>query len=90
MQQGARVERKEEGAQIRETWFATLWPQYEEEKESRLVHYTSKGQETHTRLPRAALAELLPASFLVMGLIRKDQEYTYECLTIDSANADRL
>lgn len=85
------IERKEEGAQIRETWFATIWPQCEEEKKSRLVHYTSKGQETHmTRLPRAAFAELLPASFLVMGRIRRGEEYTYECLTIDSASDEAV
>lgn len=75
-----------EADEIREKYFTTLWPQPGgEEKRSRLVHYTSKGQETHmTRLPKALFADLLPASFLVMGRMERDGEYAYECLTIDS------
>ena len=75
--------------EIRERFFATIWPQSGAEKCSRLVHYTSKGQETHlTGLPRAAFAELLPASFLVMGRIRRDDTYSYECLSLDSASEE--
>ena len=68
-------ERKEEGAEIREVYFPTVWPQLaDEEKLTRLVHYTSKGQETHmTGLPKEAFAELLPASFLVMGRMPDDR-----------------
>lgn len=76
--------------EIRERFFTTIWPQFgNEEKRSRLVHYTSKGQETHlTRLPKDAFAELLPASFLVIGRIERDGQYGYECLSIDSASEE--
>ena len=76
--------------EIRERFFTTIWPQFgNEEKRSRLVHYTSKGQETHlTRLPKDAFADLLPASFLVMGRIERDGRYGYECLSIDSASEE--
>lgn len=79
-----------EADEIREHFFTTIWPQFgNEEKQSRLVHYTSKGQETHlTRLPKDAFAELLPASFLVMGRIERDGEFGYECLSIDSASEE--
>lgn len=75
---------------IRERFFTTIWPQFgNEEKQSRLVHYTSKGQETHlTRLPKDAFAELLPASFLIMGRIERDGQYCYECLSVDSASEE--
>lgn len=73
-----------DGEEIRETFFQTIWPQLGSvEKRTRLVHYTSKGQETHmTGLPKEGFSELLPASYLIMGKISsKDM---YECLTIDS------
>lgn len=79
---------REPGAdEIRETFFRTEWPQYGEAKEdTRLVHYTSKGAETHmTRLPKAAFAQLSPASFLVMARL-PGAEGTYSCLTIDAAS----
>lgn len=76
--------------EIREKLFTTLWPQADTDdahKRSRLVHYTSKGQETHmTRLPKSVFAELMPASFLVMGRIIIEGESAFECLTIDSAS----
>ena len=76
--------------EIREAYFSTIWPQAGERdslKQSRLVHYTSKGQETHiTRLPKSVFADLLPASFLVMGQIQLADEIVYECLTINSAS----
>lgn len=76
--------------EIREVYFTTLWPQadgHDAEKRSRLVHYTSKGQETHmTRLPKPVFAELLPASYLVMGRLRQGDEIAFECLTIDSGS----
>ncbi len=76
--------------EIRERFFGIVWPQASDEpKETRLVHYTSKGQETHlTRLPKALFSDLLPASFLVMGRIRGEPEPLYECLTIDSGSDD--
>lgn len=78
----------EDGDEIREVFFRTIWPQLGSEvKRSRLVHYTSKGQETHlTRVPKPAFLQLLPASFLVMGRLTGDEGFEYECLTIDSAS----
>ncbi|QGT79372.1 restriction endonuclease [Guyparkeria halophila] len=83
--------RSDPGAsEIRERFFEIVWPQSSDEpKKARLVHYTSKNQETHlTGLPRALFSDLLPASFLVMGRIRNDPEPLYECLTIDSGSDD--
>jgi hypothetical protein len=72
---------------VREVYFQTIWPQVGDDRLSRLVHYTSKGQETHfTRLPKEAFASLLPASFLVMARISGGADITYECLTIDSGS----
>lgn len=77
---------------IREAWFRTIWPQAaadELEKMTRLVHYTSKGQETHmTRLPKEPFAHLSPASYIVMGRVRQGEDLVYECLTIDSNSDD--
>lgn len=79
-----------DAAPIREAWFDTLWPQASADKRlkrSRIVHYTSKGPETHmTRLPKECFEQLSPASFLVMGRYRQDERIVYECLTIDSAS----
>lgn len=76
-------------AEIREAWFTTLWPQAEgadREKRSRIVHYTSKGPETHmTRLPNDPFAWLYPASFLVLGRVTGGGNPVYECLTVNSA-----
>lgn len=84
----AKVRDKPEDDEIRERFFTTVWPQSGfEERRSRLVHYTSKGQETHlTRLPKLQFAELLPASFFVMGRMQHKGETIYHCLTIDSAS----
>ncbi|QKD00552.1 type II restriction endonuclease [Mesorhizobium loti] len=76
-----------DGDEIREVFFRTVWPQsgVEEREDTRLVHYTRKGQETHlTRVPKPAFADLLPASFLVMGRMNDRKETFFECLTIDS------
>ncbi len=81
---------EKDASPIRERYFTTIWPQADdEEKLTRLVHYTSKGPETHlTRLPKLVFKDLLPASFLIMGRIRYKGEYAYECLTIDSGSDD--
>jgi hypothetical protein len=78
--------------EIREAIFTTLWPQMgNEQKSSRLVHYTSKGQETHlTRVPKALFADLLPASFLIIGAIEDGRDLKFECLTIDSGSDDAV
>lgn len=39
-----------------------------------------------TGLPKAAFAELLPASFLVMARFGEGEEAVYRCLTVDSAS----
>ncbi|MFN4202419.1 MAG: type II restriction endonuclease [Tabrizicola sp.] len=77
-----------EDDEIRERFFTTIWPQSGfEERQSRLVHYTSKGQETHlTRLPKAQFGDLLPASFFVMGRMQQKGGLIYHCLTIDSGS----
>jgi EcoRII C terminal len=74
-------------AEILETYFTTEWPQVGEIRRTRLVNYTSKGTETHmTGLPKAAFAELLPASFLVMARFGEGEQAIYRCLTVDSAS----
>ena len=78
-----------EADEIREAWFQTAWPQYGIERKTRLVHYTSKGPETHmTRVPKEAFAELSPASWLVMSRADERGEPRYICLTVDSASDD--
>ena len=81
-----KLRKKEEGREIREVTFTTIWPQLGRiEKTTRLVNYTSKGQETHmTGLPKPSFANLLPASYLIMGRSEIKGEFFYECLTIDS------
>lgn len=79
------------GAEIRECFFRTEWPQVGESRETRLVHYTSKGPETHmTGLPKAAFAALSPASLLVMGRYSSESGIFFHCLTIDSNSEDAL
>jgi hypothetical protein len=78
--------RPEDKDEIREVYFQTEWPQVEETRKTRLVHYTSKGEETHmTGVPKAAFADLPPASFFVMEKVSGGAEPLYRCLTIDSA-----
>lgn len=79
---------KADDDEIRQRFFTTVWPQSGfEQRLSRLVHYTSKGQETHlTRLPKEQFSDLLPASFIVMGRMLQKGEMLYHCLTIDSAS----
>src|SRR5262249_2338317 len=61
-------ERKPGDADIFEAFLTTEWPQVSETKRSRLVNYRSKDEETHlTRLPKAAFADLAPASFIVIA-----------------------
>lgn len=82
-----RKKRPQGEAEILEVYFKTEWPQIDEIRETRLVHYTSKGPETHmTGLPKAAFAELLPASFLVMARFGEGDQTFYRCLTVDSGS----
>lgn len=82
--------READAAEIREAWFGALWPQTSggrRLRRTRIVHYTSKGPETHlTGVPRECFDRLLPASFLVIGRYRRDGATLWECLTIDSAS----
>lgn len=81
-----------EAAEIREAWFKTSWPQAtgsEQNKVTRIVHYTSKGPETHmTYLPKECFAQLSPASLLVIGRSEQGDTVRYECLTVDSASEE--
>lgn len=84
----AKERNKPDADEIRETWFHTEWPQYGIGRKTRLVHYTSKGSETHmTGVPKEAFATLSPASWLVMVRADRDGGPGFICLTIDS-NAD--
>lgn len=80
--------RAQGGSAIREAFFDTVWPQFGETRTARLVHYTSKGPETHmTRLPKVAFANLLPTSLLVMARY-DDNPASFTCLTIDAGSDD--
>jgi hypothetical protein len=80
-----------EAHEIRETWFRTDWPQLGIERKTRLVHYTSKGPETHmTGVPKEAFADLSPASWLVVVRADRDGEPNFVCLTIDSNSDDAI
>lgn len=80
-------ERETDEAGIWEAFFQTKWLQTDETRESRLVNYRSKGEETHlTRIPKAAFADLSPASFLVMAKFGRNNDTIYHCLTVDSAS----
>lgn len=80
--------RADHGAdEIREVFFLTEWPQVNDQRRTRLVNYTSKGAETHmTGVPRAAFADLGPASWLVMARKPAAPEPTFLCLTVDSGS----
>jgi len=61
-------ERAGGGASIREIWFDLHWPQAEITKTARLVHYTSKGQETHlTNVVKEPFHGVSPASLLLIA-----------------------
>lgn len=70
-----------EAAEIREAYFEIEWPAVGETKLARLVHYTSKGVETHlTGLPKPPFRDASPASLLVVG--RRGGQY--KALVVDS------
>jgi hypothetical protein len=75
-----------EADEIREAFFEIDWISTGEKKRARLVHYTSKGPETHlTGLPKTAFRDLAPASLIVIGR----SEGVYRALTIDSESDDQ-
>jgi hypothetical protein len=55
--------------------------------ESRLVHYTSKGEETHlTKLAKGTFAGLAPASYLLIGkLIDPGAAPKFRCVTVEAS-----
>ena len=60
--------RKSGGSTIYESYFEIQWPVLEISKKARLVHYTSKGSETHlTGLPKEPFFDANPASLLIIG-----------------------
>jgi hypothetical protein len=72
--------------EIREAFFGIDWPEVGETRQARLVHYTSKGPETHmTGLPKAAFCDLAPASLIVVGRCRGG---VYKAITLDSQRDD--
>jgi len=72
--------------EIREAFFDVEWPEIGVTRQARLVHYTSKGPETHmTGLPKPAFRDLAPASLIVMG---RDRDGAYRAITLDSDGAD--
>lgn len=74
---------------IREIWFDLEWPQVAETKTARLVHYTSKGQETHlTNVVKDPFLGVSPASFLVIARKRlRTGEFRFTALVADSGGA---
>lgn len=76
-----KVRDKAEAAEIREAYFEIEWPTVVGVKLARLVHYASKGAETHlTGLPKPPFRDAPPASLLVVG--RNDGRY--KALIVDS------
>ena len=77
-----------DGKSIREAFFETLWPQFGTTDQSRLVNYTSKGEETHlTGLPKVAFRDLAPASFMVIGKSNDgNKNPIFKCMTLDSTS----
>lgn len=75
--------------EIREAFFETYWPQFDVKKsDTRLVHYTSKGQETHlTRMPKEAFSDLSPASFILIAQPTSAAS-SYVVITVDSESDD--
>lgn len=70
-----------DAAEIREAYFEIEWPTVGESRRARLVHYTSKGPETHlTGLPKPPFRDAAPASLLVVGRA----EGRYRAIVVDS------
>lgn len=67
------------------------WPQSPDHgKEAHYKRFTEKnsGTETHlTQLPKPIFATANPASYLVMGRLRKAQALSLECVVVDSGTA---
>jgi hypothetical protein len=76
------------GKPIFEAFFDVHWPEIGQTWQARLVHYTSKGQETHlTNVPRGPFTGISPASYLVIAkrATPKAGEHGYQAIIVDSA-----
>lgn len=71
---------------ILDTLVPIEWPQCPSHtKVARYVRYTNKGSETHlTRLPKELFLPVGPASFLVMGRLKRAEKLSLQCVLVDS------
>lgn len=77
------------GMPIHEAWFDVIWPQAGGEiKKARLVHYTSKGEETHlTNVVKGPFRAISPASLLLIARrISQDADAVFTAVVADSAS----
>lgn len=75
------------GPPIHEAFFDIHWPEVGKSQQARLVHYTSKGQETHlTNVPKAPFSGIAPASYLVIARRAAKEGNTYQAIVVDSAS----
>ena len=74
---------------ILQTSIRTRWPGFREDAtEMTYRRFTNKASEAHfTVPPKAAFANIGPASFVVLGRKRDDAGLFFDCLTIDSGSA---
>jgi hypothetical protein len=80
---------RKQGEPIYEIYFEIFWPEVGRSELVRLVHYTSKGQETHlTNVPHKPFTGLSPASYLVIA--KRDSpkrgHQSYQAITVDSSS----
>lgn len=83
-------ERPGGGEAIHEAWFEIVWPQAGGEiRKARLVHYTSKGEETHlTNVVKDPFRSVSPASFLLVARRQLASGHVrFTALVADSAGA---
>lgn len=80
----------QEKTHIYETYFKTLWPATGEIKNSRLVHYSNKGQEVHfTRVPKSEFVGLTPASLIIGGVLKEQMDdIGHWFMVVDSASEE--
>lgn len=74
---------------ILQTSIRARWPGFrDDEREMTYRRFTNKASEAHfTVPPKAAFANIGPASFVVLGRKRDDAGLFFECLTVDSESA---
>lgn len=74
---------------ILQTSIRTRWPGFRDDaKEMTYRRFTNKSSEAHfTVPPKAAFANISPASFIVLGRKHDDAGLFFDCLTVDSESA---